>query len=210
MIGQLSGTLIAKHPPEIMIEVNGVGYELQMPMTCVYELPELGQPVKVITHFVVREDAQLLYGFNTFAERSLFRQLIKAQGVGPKLALTIMSGMTAHQFVQAVTHDDVSSLVKLPGVGRKTAERLVVEMRDRLSNWGSMTPVSDAMPIDFGDLRPTLSGPGSARDDAYSALVALGYKPLQADKSVASAVKTLGDDAASEELIRHALRSVAG
>ncbi len=210
MIGQLSGTLIAKHPPEIMIEVNGVGYELQMPMTCVYELPELGQPVKVITHFVVREDAQLLYGFNTFAERSLFRQLIKAQGVGPKLALTIMSGMTAHQFVQAVTHDDVSSLVKLPGVGRKTAERLVVEMRDRLSNWGSMTPVSDAMPIDFGDLRPTLSGPGSARDDAYSALVALGYKPLQADKSVASAVKTLGDDAASEELIRHALRSLAG
>ncbi|CAI8154266.1 Holliday junction branch migration protein RuvA [Pseudidiomarina mangrovi] len=210
MIGQLSGTLIAKHPPEIMIEVNGVGYELQMPMTCLYELPDVGQAVRVITHFVVREDAQLLYGFNTFAERSLFRQLIKAQGVGPKLALTIMSGMTAHQFVHAVTHDDVSSLVKLPGVGRKTAERLVVEMRDRLSNWGSMTPASDAMPIDFGDLRPTLSGPGSARDDAFSALVALGYKPAQADKSVAAAVKALGDDAASEEVIRQALRSLAG
>jgi Holliday junction DNA helicase RuvA len=210
VIGQLSGTLIAKHPPEIMIEVNGVGYELQMPMTCLYELPEVGQAVRVITHFVVREDAQLLYGFNTFAERSLFRQLIKAQGVGPKLALTIMSGMTAHQFVHAITHDDVSSLVKLPGVGRKTAERLVVEMRDRLSNWGSMTPASDAMAIDFSDLRPTLSGPGSARDDAFSALVALGYKPAQADKSVATAVKALGDDAASEELIRQALRSLAG
>lgn len=210
MIGQLSGTLIAKHPPEIMIEVNGVGYELQMPMTCLYELPEVGQPVRVVTHFVVREDAQLLYGFNTFAERSLFRQLIKAQGVGPKLALTIMSGMTAHQFVHAVTHDDVSSLVKLPGVGRKTAERLVVEMRDRLSNWGSMTPTSDAMPVDFGALRPTLSGPGSARDDAFSALVALGYKPAQADKAVASASKTLGDDAGSEDLIRQALRSLAG
>ncbi|KFZ31417.1 ATP-dependent DNA helicase RuvA [Pseudidiomarina salinarum] len=207
MIGQLSGILVAKQPPEILIDVHGVGYEVQMPMTCIYELPELGEPVRVITHFVVREDAQLLYGFNTFAERSLFRQLIKAQGVGPKLALTIMSGMTAHQFVQAVTHDDVSSLVKLPGVGRKTAERLVVEMRDRLSNWGFATPATDAAPIDFGDLDPTVRS-SSPRDDALSALIALGYKPAVAEKAVNTARKGQPDSVSSEELIRLALRAM--
>lgn len=206
MIGLLTGTLIAKQPPEILIDVQGVGYEVQMPMTCLYELPDIGEQVKVITHFVVREDAQLLYGFNTFAERTLFRQLIKAQGVGPKLALTIMSGMTAHQFVHAVTHDDVTSLVKLPGVGRKTAERLVVEMRDRLKNWGTVTPATDAAPIDFGDMNPTVSA-GSPRDDALSALLALGYKPAQADKAVAAAAKA-EPDAASEALIRFALKNM--
>src|SRR5690554_6650642 len=177
-----------------------------MPMTCLYELPDIGDTVKIITHFMVREDAQLLYGFNTFAERTLFRQLIKAQGVGLKLALTIMSGMTAHQFVHAVTHDDISSLVKLPGVGRKTAERLVVEMRDRLKNWGSVTSATDAAPIDFGDLNPTVSG-GSPREDALSALQALGYKPAQADKAVAAAIKA-DPNAASEALIRFALKNM--
>lgn len=206
MIGQLTGTLIAKHPPEILLDVNGVGYEVQLPMTCFYELPELGERVTLITHFVVREDAQLLYGFNTFAERMLFRQLIKAQGVGPKLALTIMSGMTAHQFVHAVTHDDVTSLVKLPGVGRKTAERLVVEMRDRLKNWGSTTPATDAAPIDFGDLTPTISA-DSPRDDALNALLALGYKLAQADKAVAAALKA-EPQASSEQLIRFALKNM--
>lgn len=206
MIGQLTGTLIAKQPPEILIDVHGVGYEVQMPMTCLYELPDIGEQVKVITHFVVREDAQLLYGFNTFAERMLFRQLIKAQGVGPKLALTIMSGMTAHQFVHAVTHDDVSTLVKLPGVGRKTAERLVVEMRDRLKNWGAATPATDAAPIDFGDMNPTISA-SSPRDDALSALLALGYKPAQAEKAVAAALKA-EPEAPSEALIRFALKNM--
>jgi Holliday junction DNA helicase RuvA len=189
-----------------MLDVHGVGYEVQMPMTCIYELPDIGEPVSIITHFVVREDAQLLYGFNTFAERSLFRQLIKAQGVGPKLALTIMSGMTAQQFVQAVTHDDVSTLVKLPGVGKKTAERLVVEMRDRLQQWSSATPATDAASIDFGDMQSTLVS-NSPRDDALSALLALGYKPAQAEKAVAQALKA-DDGASSEQLIRTALKNM--
>lgn len=206
MIGRLTGTLISKQPPEIMIDVHGVGYEVQMPMTCLFELPDIGEPVTVITHFVVREDAQLLYGFNTFAERSLFRQLIKAQGVGPKLALTIMSGMTAHQFVQAVTHDDVSSLIKLPGVGRKTAERLVVEMRDRLQQWGTATPATDAAPIDLGEAQSALVA-SSPRDDALGALLALGYKQAQADKAVAQALKA-NEGASSEELIRTALKNM--
>lgn len=206
MIGQLRGTLIAKQPPELLIDVNGIGYEVQMPMTCFYEVPDVGETVTVITHFVVREDAQLLYGFNTFAERTLFRQLIKAQGVGPKLALTIMSGMTATQFVRAVTHDDVTSLVKLPGVGRKTAERLVVEMRDRLSKWGSDTPATDAAPMDFGGDNPTIQA-NSPREDALSALLGLGYKPAQAEKAVNAAYKG-NESAPSEELIRAALRSM--
>ncbi|CAB0149464.1 Holliday junction ATP-dependent DNA helicase RuvA [Pseudidiomarina piscicola] len=206
MIGQLNGLLISKQPPEILIDVQGVGYEVQMPMTCLYDLPDVGETVTVVTHFVVREDAQLLYGFNTFAERGLFRQLIKAQGVGPKLALTIMSGMTAQQFVAAVSHEDVTSLVKLPGVGRKTAERLVVEMRDRLQNWTSATPATDAAPIDFGDLAPTVER-SSPRADAVGALMALGYKPAQAEKAVAAAVKASGD-VGSEELIRTALKNM--
>lgn len=206
MIGQLTGKLISKQPPEVLIDVQGVGYEVQMPMTCFFELPDIGEVVSVITHFVVREDAQLLYGFNTFAERSLFRQLIKAQGVGPKLALTIMSGMTAHQFVSAVTHEDVTSLIKLPGVGRKTAERLVVEMRDRLQNWMSSTPATDTAPLDTTDLQPTLTA-SSPREDAVGALLALGYKQAQADKAVAQALKN-NDAASSEELIRNALKNM--
>lgn len=204
MIGQIQGTLLAKQPPEVLVDVNGVGYEIQMPMTCLYELPELGQPVTLCTHFVVREDAQLLYGFNTRQERTLFRQLIKAQGVGPKLALTIMSGMTANQFVQAVTHDDVSSLIKLPGVGRKTAERLVVEMRDRLANW-SQTPATDAAGLDMSDLNPTLTPTSHPRDDALSALLALGYKQVQAEKAIRQVAT---DDMTSEMLIRQALKSM--
>lgn len=205
MIGRLTGMIVAKQPPEILLDVNGVGYEVQMPMTCIYELPDAGETVTVITHFVVREDAQLLYGFNTFSERTLFRQLIKAQGVGPKLAITIMSGMTAQQFVQAVSHDDVGALVKLPGVGRKTAERLVVEMRDKLQHWGSETPATDAAPIDFSGLTP--SAPARPRDDALDALLSLGYKPAQAEKAVQTAMKQ-HPEASSEELIRAALRSM--
>lgn len=206
MIGRLRGTLISKQPPEIVLDVNGVGYEVQMPMSCLFNLPDVGAEVTLITHFVVREDAQLLYGFNTHAERHLFRQLIKAQGVGPKLALTIMSGMTAHQFVQAVSRDDVAALVKLPGVGKKTAERLVVEMRDKLQNWTSDTPATDAMPIDMSDLEPTVSA-ARPRDDALDALLALGYKPAQAEKAIANASKQ-APEASSEELIRAALRSM--
>ena len=147
MIGRLRGILLEKQAPDLLIEVAGVGYEVQLPLTSFYQLPATGEEATIYTHFVVREDAQLLYGFVNLNERALFRQLIKANGVGPKLALTILSGMTAQQFVRCVQLDDVSTLVKLPGVGKKTAERLVIEMRDRLKDWGIApnTPVTDAL-----------------------------------------------------------------
>ena len=129
MIGRLQGILLEKQAPDILLDVAGVGYEVQLPLTSFYQLPEPGSQATIYTHFVVREDAQLLYGFITRTERSLFRQLIKANGVGPKLALTILSGMTAQQFVHCVLHDDITTLVKLPGVGKKTAERLCLELR---------------------------------------------------------------------------------
>lgn len=203
MIGQLTGTLLQKQPPEVLIDVQGVGYEVSMPMTCIYELPAVGEAVTLVTHFVVREDAQLLYGFNHSSERTLFRQLIKAQGVGPKLALTIMSGMTVSQFVQAVTHSDVSSLVKLPGVGRKTAERLVVEMRDKLADWTSTQGDAGRVAI-APQTAAQLSAP-DPKQDALSALMALGYKPAQAEKALANIA---GEGLGSEDYIRQALKSM--
>lgn len=131
MIGRLRGIIIEKQPPLVLLEVGGVGYEVHMPMTCFYELPDAGKEAIVFTQFVVREDAQLLYGFNNKQERMLFRELIKTNGVGPKLALAILSGMSAPQFVNAVEREDPAALIKLPGIGKKTAERLIVEMKDR-------------------------------------------------------------------------------
>ena len=206
MIGQIRGTLVSKQPPEVLVDVQGVGYEIQLPMTCFYQLPATGEPVTLVTHFVVREDAQLLYGFNSLAERSLFRLLIKTQGAGPKLALAILSGMNADEFVWAVNQNDVSRLVKLPGVGKKTAERLVIEMRDRLKDWqGSSTPATDAAPLDniSGD---TIVHPADARADALSALLALGYKPAHAEKAL-KAVYQSGES--SETLIRSALKQLS-
>ncbi|GAM73582.1 Holliday junction DNA helicase ruvA [Vibrio ishigakensis] len=203
MIGRLRGTLIEKQPPELLIEVSGVGYEVQMPMSCFYELPEVGQEAIIYTHFVVREDAQLLYGFNTVAERALFREVIKANGVGPKLGLGILSGMTASQFVSCVEHEDISTLVKLPGVGKKTAERLVVEMKDRLKGWGAgdlFTPATDAAPIDNG-----VSKEDAALEEAISALLALGYKPQMASKVVSQVAQP---EMSSETLIKEALRAM--
>lgn len=203
MIGRLRGTLIEKQPPELLIEVSGVGYEVQMPMSCFYELPEVGQEAIIYTHFVVREDAQLLYGFNTVAERALFREVIKANGVGPKLGLGILSGMTASQFVSCVEHEDISTLVKLPGVGKKTAERLVVEMKDRLKGWGAgdlFTPATDAAPIDSG-----VSKEDAALEEAISALLALGYKPQMASKVVSQVAQP---EMSSETLIKEALRAM--
>ena len=127
MIGLLRGVILEKQAPDLLIDVAGVGYEVQLPLTSFYKLPEVGKEAVIYTHFVVREDAQLLYGFHTSTERALFRQLIKANGIGPKLALTILSGLSAQQFVRCVQHDDISTLVKLPGVGKKTAERLLIE-----------------------------------------------------------------------------------
>jgi Holliday junction DNA helicase RuvA len=201
MIGRISGILAHKQPPDILVDVGGVGYELQVPMTTLYQLPELGAEVRLFTHFVVRDDAQLLYGFYDEADRGLFRKLIRVNGVGPKLALTILSGMDADQFARCVGSDDVASLVRLPGVGRKTAERLVVEMRDQLKEWiarldgqAAPGPVADA---------------GGAVDfvaDAEGALIALGYKPQEAARAVAAA----NDEGvtSSEELIRRALKSM--
>ncbi len=203
MIGRLRGILVEKQPPELLIEVNGIGYEVQMPMSCFYELPEVGAEAIIYTHFVVREDAQLLYGFNTVKERALFREVIKANGVGPKLGLGILSGMTASQFVASVEREDISTLVKLPGVGKKTAERLVVEMKDRLKGWGAgdlFTPATDAAPFDVGESHAV-----NADEEAISALLALGYKPTAASKVVSQVGKP---GMSSEELIREALKSM--
>ncbi|WP_070963130.1 Holliday junction branch migration protein RuvA [Vibrio sonorensis] len=204
MIGRLRGTLLEKQPPELLIEVNGIGYEVQMPMSCFYELPNVGEEAIIYTHFVVREDAQLLYGFNTVKERALFREVIKANGVGPKLGLGILSGMTAGQFVQCVEREDISTLVKLPGVGKKTAERLVVEMKDRLKGWSAgdlFTPHTDAAPIDV----PEAEGADSAEEEAVSALLALGYKPAQASKVVSQVFKS---GMSAEQVIRESLKSM--
>ncbi len=206
MIGRLRGNLLEKQPPELLIEVSGIGYEVQMPMSCFYELPEIGTEATIYIHYVVREDAQLLYGFNTKKERALFREVIKANGVGPKLGLAILSGMTASQFVQSVEREDISTLVKLPGVGKKTAERLVVEMKDRLKGWGAgdlFTPATDAAPMDDGS--DLITSPQSAQDEAVSALISLGYKPVQASKVVSQVAKP---DMTSEALIRESLKSM--
>lgn len=204
MIGRLRGTLLEKQPPEILLEVAGVGYEIQLPMTCFYKLPKEGEEATIYTHFVVREDAQLLFGFNNKTERALFRELLKANGVGPKLGLGILSGMSAEQFVNCVHNEDASSLVKLPGVGKKTAERLVLEMKDRLKDWGMdlFTPYTDAVVLEMQE-DPTARA--SAQDDAIAALIALGYKANQAEKSV-KAIKGVGHS--SEVLIKEALKAM--
>jgi len=201
VIGRIRGTLVEKQPPDILVEVGGVGYELQVPMTTLFQLPALGAEVSLVTHFVVREDAQLLYGFIDESDRGLFRELIKVSGVGPKLALTILSGMDARSFTRCVQRDDVSALVALPGVGKKTAERLLVEMRDKLRGWLAQ--------LEGGDEAGAAAPAAPVADivaDAEGALVALGYKPQEASRMVAA----VNDDAVadSEELIRRALKSV--
>ncbi|WP_297483911.1 Holliday junction branch migration protein RuvA [uncultured Photobacterium sp.] len=206
MIGRLRGIVIEKQPPEVLLEVSGIGYEVSMPMSCFYELPELGQEAIIFTHFVVREDAQLLYGFNKKSERELFREVIKANGVGPKLGLAILSAMTASQFVRSVELEDVSTLVKIPGVGKKTAERLVVEMKDRLKGWGEgdlFTPTLDTAASNAAIQNP--SNQARAEDEAVSALIALGYKPQIAAKVVAQVAQP---EMTSEVMIRDALRSM--
>jgi Holliday junction DNA helicase RuvA len=201
MIGRLTGKIADKQAPDVLIDVNGVGYEVQMPMTSFYELPENGEQATIYTHFVVREDAQLLYGFASKQERSLFRLLIKANGVGPKLALTILSGLTAEQFVTCVEHDDVTTLVKLPGVGKKTAERLLIEMRDRIKALDVSPEFMPKMSMESSLLKSN----HSEFEDAVSALTSLGYSSQQANKAVKS-VYIEGED--SEMLIRKALKNM--
>ncbi|MBT82252.1 MAG: Holliday junction branch migration protein RuvA [Alteromonadaceae bacterium] len=203
MIGRIEGRLLEKQPPEVLIDVNGIGYEIQMPMTSFYQLPAVGENVAVYTHFVVREDAQLLFGFADKMERGLFRELIKANGVGPKLGLTILSGMSAGQFLISVQNEDVSALVSLPGIGKKTAERLVVELKDRLAKFGKQQAVD--IPFDMENkAADTIVPVNDAKEEAQSALVALGYKPVQANKLVTSVYQ---DGMNSENLIREALKA---
>lgn len=204
MIGRIRGTLAEKQPPEILVDVAGVGYEIHMPMTSFYQLPAVGEEVVVYTHFVVREDAQLLFGFADKMERGLFRELIKANGVGPKLGLAILSGMSATQFLASVQNEDVSALVSLPGIGRKTAERLVVELKDRLAKFGKTQSI--VVPPPSSDLLSgsTIVPVNDSREEAQSALIALGYKPAQASKLVESVYQ---EGMESEALIREALKA---
>ncbi|MWN05495.1 Holliday junction branch migration protein RuvA [Gilliamella sp. Pas-s95] len=200
MIGRLRGTIIEKQPPKVLIEVGGVGYNVFMPMTCFYELPENGKEVIVLTHFAVREDAQVLYGFNQEQERELFRELIKVNGVGPKLALAILSGMSASQFISAVEQGEIKTLVKLPGVGNKTAERLIVEMKDRIKRFGEQLSSTSTV-VDTGNV---LKSANQIEGEAVSALIALGYKPQEASRIINKVIKP---DMDSETLIREALKS---
>lgn len=208
MIGRIQGTLVDKTPPDVLVDVNGVGYEIQLPMTSFYQLPNIGEIATIYTHFVVREDAQLLFGFSDISERALFRELIKANGVGPKLACTILSGMSAQDFIQCVIHEDVSNLVKLPGVGKKTAERLVVELKDKLEKLSRSDTNFDAGSATVSNSviqRPVLKGDAHAKNEALSALLALGYKPVQAEK-VIKQIYTEG--MTSEQAIREALKAM--
>jgi Holliday junction DNA helicase RuvA len=198
MIGRIHGKLIDKQPPELLVDVNGVGYEIQAPMTTIYRLPEVGAAVTLFTHFVVREDAQLLFGFYDKDERSLFRSLLKVNGVGPKMALAILSGIEAQEFVRCVMDSDITSLTRIPGVGKKTAERLLVEMRDRLKEWQQVPAAHGQQPAKAVSPQNQMIG------DAESALIALGYKPQEAAKAVAAVLEQHG--ASSETLIRAALK----
>lgn len=205
MIGRIRGTLIEKTPPFVIIETSaGVGYEIQVPMTTFYQLPDEGAEAIVATHLSISENLHALYGFISNKDKTLFRELIKVNGVGPKLALAILSGMEADEFVMTVHDGNVDRLVKLPGVGKKTAERLLVEMSDRLKEWST-----SGLPSSNDTAGSAASSPraGDVTQEAVSALVALGYKPQQASKAVA---QVDGEGLKSEELIRLALRQLAG
>ena len=193
MIGSLTGTHAAKHPPWLMLDVGGVGYELEAPMSTFYELPQIGARLTLVTHLLVREDAQLLYGFLSDAERVLFRELLKVSGIGARIALAVLSSMSVQGFHQCVQNRDIASLVRVPGVGKKTAERLLVEMPDRLS--GS---------VPNGKAGATIPAAQPA-NEAESALLALGYRQAEITRMLGS-LDTVG--LSTEALIREALRQV--
>lgn len=199
MIGRLRGEIVYKHPPQLMLDVGGVGYEIEAPMSTFYDLPPEGQSVTLITHLSVREDAQILYGFLREAERTLFRNLLKVTGVGARMALAILSGMDAQQFALCVQQEDVTALTRLPGVGKKTAQRLVIEMRDRLDSASTFSASRLASSTATG------GADASALADAVDALTVLGYKPAEASRMARAA-----DDGTktSEEIIRAALKAI--
>lgn len=202
MIGRIVGRLVEKQPPFLLVDVQGVGYEIQAPMTSIYQLPETGQPVTLYTHFTVSETAHQLFGFARKQDRELFRTLIKVSGVGPKMALAILSGMEPAAIARCVAEDNVSALTKVPGVGKKTAERLVIELRDKLGAFADGPAALVALEKASG-----ASALPDARDDAEAALVALGYKPTDASRAISSAHKQ-APAASSQELIRLALKAM--
>lgn len=201
MIGYLKGLIITKHPPVLLIDVAGVGYEVYASMNTFYKLPEIGKEVTLYTHLIVREDVHDLYAFFDLRERSLFRTLIRVNGVGPRMAMAILSSIDPDEFVFCVESDDAARLTHIPGVGKKTAERLIVEMRDRLKDWrvasdnGKVAAQGITLSLDINN----------ATRDAISALVALGYKPQEASRAVS---KIDAVDLASEEIIRQALKQI--
>jgi Holliday junction DNA helicase RuvA len=197
MIGFLRGILVHKAPPFLVLDVQGVGYEVEAPMTTFYDLPAINEEIKLHTHLVVREDAHILFGFSNEADRTLFRTLIKVNGVGPKLALTILSGQSAEEFHRCINDNDTLALVRLPGVGKKTAERLVVEMRDKLPD------LIDSTIVNTDKAGMTKSVIGNPKQEAVSALCSLGYKPLDASKMVQN-ISTEGKSC--EDIIRLALQ----
>ncbi|QLB21233.1 Holliday junction DNA helicase RuvA [Vespertiliibacter pulmonis] len=199
MIGRLHGTILEKSPPEMVLDVQGVGYEILLPMTSFYDLPAVNEQTTIFTHLVVREDAHLLFGFSQKQDRTLFRELIKTNGVGPKLALAILSAMSVAQFATAVEQEDLSKLIKIPGVGRKTAERLLVELKGKFkgiaqSDFFQEQPINQIIATDT--IEPA--------DEAREVLIALGYKPADAEKMIKKVNKT---GVTSEQLIREALKN---
>lgn len=189
MIGRITGTLLEKHPPQVLVEAGGVGYEVDVPMSTFFSLPALGEKVALLTHFVVREDAQLLYGFLTQKERATFRELIKISGVGPKLALSVLSGLSVDELAQCVALQEAGRLTKVPGIGKKTAERLLLELKGKLA---------DALPQAAGGI----STPAGVASDALNALLALGYS----EKEALPTLKQLPEGLGLEESIRQALK----
>lgn len=197
MIGFLRGKLIAKTPPQLLLDVQGVGYEVEAPMTTFYDLPQLGEEVQLFTHLVIRDDAHILFAFSTEADKTLFRLLIKVNGVGPKMALTILSGQSSTEFRRCIHDNDIQTLIRLPGVGKKTAERLVIEMRDRLPESSQNEIIEE---VQGGLSYSTRTNP---KQEAISALCALGYKSQDAHKMV----KNLSSEIKScEEIIKLALQ----
>ncbi len=198
MIGRLRGTLLSRQPPWLLVEVGGVGYELEVPMSTIYDLPATGAEIVLLTHHVVRDDSMVLYGFGSESERQLFRQLLKVSGIGAKIALAVLSGASADEFSRLVHAGDIQALTRIPGIGKKTAERIVVELRDRIEAPGAV-PASG--------LKAGSAAPRDARGEAEVALQQLGYKPAEAARLTGKAAAD-GDDA--ETIIRKSLRVALG
>jgi Holliday junction DNA helicase RuvA len=197
MIGFLKGRLAAKQPPMLMVDVNGVGYELEAPMSTFYGLPGAGEPVALFTHLVVREDAHILFGFGTDSERRLFRGLLKISGVGPKIALGILSGASVEDFLRTIEAEDVAMLMRIPGIGRKTAERVIIEMRDSVQKLAAPSLGGGLAAVGLGAVP-------SPQSEAFGALIALGYKPPEVTRLLKSADEP---GLSTTEIIRRALKS---